>query len=339
MLTYTPKQLNEIFDRFSRLAVMVIGDVMIDSYLWGKVNRISPEAPVPIVNVNKRDNRLGGAANVALNLKALGAEPYLCAVVGNDDKAELFKSLLAENDLVQDGILKSDHRITTTKFRVIGNNTQMLRVDEEIDTPLGNDDAGLFLNRLRSIIQQRRIDAIIFQDYDKGVITPELIAEIVEIAGKKNIPVVVDPKKRNFHNYKNVTLFKPNLKEITEGLGSSPEVFDIESLQRMVRALHSKQQIEVVMVTLSEHGVFISRRINDQLTEDHHIPAHFRTIADVSGAGDTVVSVATLTLAAGLNDYEIAAVSNLAGGQVCEFVGVAPVDAQKLKNEMISRKL
>ncbi len=339
MLTYTSEQVNEIFNRFSRLSVMVIGDVMIDSYLWGKVNRISPEAPVPIVNVNKRANRLGGAANVALNLKALGAKPYLCAVIGNDDKADLFKRLLSENELVQDGILKSNHRITTTKFRVIGNNAQLLRVDEEMDTPLDNDEAEAFLKQLRSIIQQQQIDAIIFQDYDKGVITPALITEIVEIAGKKNIPVVVDPKKRNFHNYRNVSFFKPNLKELTEGLGLTPEGFEIEKLRRMVKRLHHEQQIASVMVTLSEHGVFISRRIHQDVIEDHHVPAHFRTIADVSGAGDTVVSVATLALAAGLSDYEIAAVSNLAGGQVCEFVGVAPVDARKLKNEMISRKL
>jgi len=339
MISYTSKQANEIFERFSGLQVMVIGDVMIDSYLWGKVNRISPEAPVPIVSVNKRTHRLGGAANVALNLKALGAEPCLCSVIGTDEKAELFGNLLAENGLNTDGIIKSDRRITTTKFRVIGNNTQMLRVDEEMESQLEVDDYENFSSTIQRILQQQKIEAIIFQDYDKGVITPQLIADTVAAAKKPDIPVIVDPKKRNFSNYKNITLFKPNLKELTEGLGVTMEGFDVENLRRMVRTLHKQQQIDRVMVTLSEHGIFISRQTGSGQFEDHHLAAHLRSIADVSGAGDTVVSVAALALACGLSDYEIASISNLAGGQVCEQVGVAPVDKDKLITEMLNRKL
>jgi D-glycero-beta-D-manno-heptose-7-phosphate kinase len=339
MISYTSKQANEIFERFRGLPVMVIGDVMIDSYLWGKVNRISPEAPVPIVTVNKRTHRLGGAANVALNLKALGAEPCLCSVTGTDEKAELFGNLLAENELNNDGIIKSNRRITTTKFRVIGNNTQMLRVDEEMESPLELDDYENFSSTIQRILQQKKIEAIIFQDYDKGVITPQLIADIVAAAKKPDIPVIVDPKKRNFSHYKHITLFKPNLKELTEGLGITMEEFDIENLRRMVRTLHGQQQIDRIMVTLSEHGIFISRQTGSGQFDDHHIAAHLRSIADVSGAGDTVVSVAALALACGLSDYEIASISNLAGGQVCEQVGVAPVNKEKLMTEMLSRKL
>jgi D-glycero-beta-D-manno-heptose-7-phosphate kinase len=339
MISYTSKQANEIFKRFRGLPVMVIGDVMIDSYLWGKVNRISPEAPVPIVSVNKRTHRLGGAANVALNLKALGAEPCLCSVIGTDEKAELFGNLLAENGLNTDGIIKSDRRITTTKFRVIGNNTQMLRVDEEMESQLEVDDYENFSSTIQRILQQQKIEAIIFQDYDKGVITPQLIADTVAAAKKPDIPVIVDPKKRNFSNYKNITLFKPNLKELTEGLGVTMEGFDVENLRRMVRTLHKQQQIDRVMVTLSEHGIFISRQTGNGQFEDHHLAAHLRSIADVSGAGDTVVSVAALALACGFSDYEIASISNLAGGQVCEQVGVAPVDKDKLMTEMLNRKL
>lgn len=339
MITYTPEQVNNIFERFSRISVMVIGDVMIDSYLWGKVNRISPEAPVPIVEVTRRTNRLGGAANVALNLKAIGARPYLCSVIGNDEKAGVFDHLMKDNNLFTEGILRSDRRITTTKFRVIGNNAQMLRVDEEMDTPLSADDHQRFLSHITLLIEKVRIDAIIFQDYDKGVITQNLIQKIVAIAGDNNIPVVVDPKKRNFSNYRHVTLFKPNLKELAEGVGVTFENFSHEKLQNSVRALHKKLNVPVVLATLSDEGIYISRQIDDTTFIDHHIPAHLRSIADVSGAGDTVVSVACLALASGMSDYEIAAISNLAGGQVCEKVGVVPLDRSKLMTEMLNLKL
>lgn len=339
MISYTPEQVSDIFDRFSRLSVMVIGDVMIDSYLFGKVNRISPEAPVPIVAVTKRTNRLGGAANVALNLSAMGAKPYLCSVIGKDDKAAVFNFLMKENNLSNEGIIQSAQRITTTKFRVIGNNAQMLRVDEEIETPLDADDHEQLFASLAQIFEKVPINAIIFQDYDKGVITPDLIEKVLKIARERKIPVVVDPKKRNFSNYRHVSLFKPNLKELSEGLGISLEMFSIEKLRQSVRSLHKNLKVSVVMATLSDEGIFISRQLSDGAFTDHHIPAHLRSIADVSGAGDTVVSLACLALAAGMSDYEIAAVSNLAGGQVCESVGVVPVDRQKLMTEMLNLKL
>lgn len=339
MIHYTPEQVNEIFERFSLLSVMVIGDVMIDSYIWGKVSRISPEAPVPIVAVTKRANRLGGAANVALNLKAIGAKTYLCSVIGKDDKAAVFQSLMMENNLSSEGILESDNRLTTTKFRIIGNNAQMLRVDEEVDSPLEKIDQEAFFQSIRHMIESKRIDAIIFQDYDKGVITPELITTVVDLANQKKIPVVVDPKKRNFGHYRNVNLFKPNLKELFEGLGLASDGFSIEKVRQAVRLLHKKLHVPMVFTTLSEEGVFISHQHQDGHFNDHHIQAHLRSIADVSGAGDTVVSIACLALAAGMTDYEIAAISNLAGGQVCESVGVVPVNRSKLMSELVSRNL
>ena len=339
MIHYTPEQVNEIFERFSLLSVMVIGDVMIDSYIWGKVSRISPEAPVPIVAVTKRANRMGGAANVALNLKAIGAKTYLCSVVGKDDKAAIFHNLMKENNLSSEGILESEKRVTTTKFRIIGNNSQMLRVDEEIDTPLEHDDQETFFQSIQNIIGNNRIDAIIFQDYDKGVITPALITQVVELANQKMIPVVVDPKKRNFGHYRNVNLFKPNLKELYEGLGLASDGFSIEKVRQAVRLLHKKLHVPMVFTTLSEEGVFISHLHEDGHFSDHYIQAHLRAIADVSGAGDTVVSIACLALAAGMTDYEIAAISNLAGGQVCESVGVVPVNRSKLMSELVSRNL
>ncbi len=339
MIHYTPARVNQIFEQFGLLSVMVIGDVMIDSYIWGKVSRISPEAPVPIVSVTKRANRLGGAANVALNLKAIGATTFLCSVIGKDDKAAVFQSLMKDNNLSAKGILESDHRLTTTKFRIIGNNAQMLRVDEEVDSALQPADQETFFQSIFNIIESNRVDAIIFQDYDKGVITPELIAQVVELAQLKKIPIVVDPKKRNFNHYRNVHLFKPNLKELFEGLGIASEGFSINKVQEAVRLLHEKLNVPMIFTTLSEEGVFISHWHGDGHFDDHHIPAHLRSIADVSGAGDTVVSIACLALASGLSDYEIAAISNLAGGQVCESVGVVPVNRSKLMSELVSRNL
>ena len=324
---------SKVFDVFRKMNIMVIGDVMIDSYLFGHVNRISPEAPVPVVAVNKRTNRLGGAANVALNISAMGARPVLCSVIGQDDKAQTFENLLDEKNLFKGGLLRTKKRITTTKFRVIGNNTQMLRVDEENISDLEDDDLNTFRNLIKTMMEEQNIDAIIFQDYDKGVISPELIDWVTKLASGKNIPVTVDPKKKNFSSYRNVTLFKPNLKELQEGLGMVFEKTDKAKLTEAVRLIHEKHHVDIVLVTLSELGVLISRKISDNGFEEQWIPAHLRSIADVSGAGDTVISVATLCLAAGLNDSEIAALSNLAGGQVCEYVGVFPVDREKLLSE------
>jgi D-glycero-beta-D-manno-heptose-7-phosphate kinase len=324
----------KLFHYFRHFNILIIGDVMIDAYLFGSVERISPEAPVPVVSVNHRTNRLGGAANVALNVKAMGANPILFSVIGEDDKAALFYGLMEENKLPPAGILKSKNRITTTKFRVIGNNTQMLRVDEEMTDDLCADDSLKFRNALGKIIASKTIDAIIFQDYDKGVITPEIIDFVTQKAAMANIPVTVDPKKDNFSAYRNVTLFKPNLKELGEGLGMKLSKNDHAALREAVEQIHTTQNALHVMVTLSEEGVFISEKTGENSYTAHHLGAHLRSIADVSGAGDTVISVATLALAAGLPAKDTATISNLAGGLVCEYVGVVPIDRGRLMHEL-----
>lgn len=336
MPNYNLQEVRSFFEKIKDLNILIIGDVMIDSYLWGNVDRISPEAPVPIVAVKKRANRLGGAANVALNVKAMGATPILCSVIGNDKQAGLFDQLLHENNLASDGIFKNKRRLTTTKLRVIGNNMQMLRVDEEIDSPLLRKDQNLFFEKIQMIFTQNKIDAVIFQDYDKGVITTELIKKVRQLCEEKHIPITVDPKKRNFDAFRSLTFFKPNLKELREGLGINFPKDDFHSLRKAVRKLHQKQNLEIILATLSDAGVFISRFTGDHTFEDYHIPAHLRSIADVSGAGDTVISLATMCLALGMKLNEIAAISNLGGGQVCESVGVVPVNPEKLKKEMLS---
>lgn len=324
------EEIYQLFEKFNNYKVLIIGDIMIDTYFLGKVERISPEAPVPIISRSKIEHRLGGAGNVALNVRALGATPFLCSVIGDDDKAETLKKLLKNNNLSDEGVLADGDRITTIKTRVISNNQHLLRIDEEITENISESTQDLFVAKMESIIKEKKIDAIIFEDYDKGVITPRLIKKIVEIAIAKDMPTLVDPKKRNFMDYKSVTLFKPNFKELVEGLKLDIEKNDIEGLHAASDRLRNEMGIKLVMATLSELGIYI----NDNGTY-HNIPAEIRDIADVSGAGDTVISTAALCLAAGLPPAKIASLANLAGGIVCEKVGVVPINKNILKEEFL----
>ncbi len=325
----------KLFEDFNKKKVLIIGDVMIDAYLWGKVDRISPEAPVPIVSVNKRENRLGGAANVALNIKSLGAEPILCSVIGNDSKADEFIQLLEQDGLSASGLIKSNNRITTTKFRVIGNKMQMLRVDEEVTDDLSDNDIQAIYGRIENLLEHENISCVIFQDYNKGVLTAGLIQEVTKKANEREIPVVVDPKKKNFEAYQDVSLFKPNLKELAEGLNVDLDPDNPTELANAIQLLHKNQGIKMVMCTLSEKGVFISYKASETKFEHEHIPAHIRSISDVSGAGDTVVSVAALGYVLGISPGLLAGIANLAGGIVCEEAGVVPINKEKLLRECI----
>ncbi|MDQ3048942.1 MAG: bifunctional ADP-heptose synthase [Bacteroidota bacterium] len=322
--------IKKIFQSFDKLNVLIIGDVMIDSYMWGQVNRISPEAPVPIVSVNKKDDRLGGAANVALNIQAMGATPFLCSVTGNDKASGLFTDLLKKQKISSEAIIKSKDRTTTVKTRIIGNNHQMLRVDEEVISPLNKKETTEILLVIKEIIAKKKIDVIIFEDYDKGCITPELIKAVVELASKKKIPTVVDPKKNNFRAYKGVSLFKPNLKELKEGIKEEFDHTDLKSLSKAVGKFMKEQDTASAMITLSEKGIYI----HDNKTQSL-IPAHVRNISDVSGAGDTVVSIAALCVALKLPSIVTATLSNLAGGLVCEQIGVVPVNKKQLQSEAL----
>jgi D-glycero-beta-D-manno-heptose-7-phosphate kinase len=328
----TEEEIKHLFSKFNSFKVLAIGDVMVDSYLIGKVDRISPEAPVPVVALKKRDNMLGGAANVALNVRSLGAEAILCSVIGNDKQGDILLDLMKREGLKTDGILRSSERITTTKFRIISNHMQMLRVDEEIDTDLNEIDSLELLNRISNLIEEQKPDVIILQDYNKGVLSPEVIESVAQIATENRIPVAVDPKKKNFTAYKRITLFKPNLKEINEGLKTEVDPMSVESLQKAADLLHNSQDIGLVMITLSEHGIFISSK-DISGSSSKIIPAEMRSIADVSGAGDTVISVAALCLAAKTDHFLMAELANLAGGLVCEKAGVAPVDKYMLMAE------
>ncbi|HQQ95731.1 MAG TPA: PfkB family carbohydrate kinase [Cyclobacteriaceae bacterium] len=317
---------SDIAKRFEGINVLIIGDVMIDAYIWGVVDRISPEAPVPIINVRRRDYRLGGAANVGLNVQALGARPVLCALAGQDEQGKRLLHLLDEKGMSKEGIVITNRRPTTLKARVIAAHQQVVRIDEESEAPATNEEESMLLDRIEKLMPDCNV--IVFEDYDKGTITQRIIETVVSKARAAHIPVVVDPKKRNFLNYQGVTLFKPNLKELREGLKVDIDPKDKNSVIRAVDTVKAKLGAAGIMLTLSEHGVFI-----DYGGKQISIPAHQREIADVSGAGDTVISIAALCIALQLPAERIVALSNLGGGLVCQHVGVVPVSKEELFRE------
>lgn len=324
----TKTDLENLFASFKSLKVLIVGDVMVDSYIIGKVDRVSPEAPVPVVDVIKFDSRLGGAGNVALNVQAMGAEPVLCSVIGNDKEGADLIQLLEQSQLSKRAIIESDKRKTTTKTRIIGNSHQLARIDHEITNPLDTLDTFLMEEHFNRELENA--DVVIFEDYNKGVLHADNIETLINKALSKGIPVVVDPKKDNFFKYKGATLFKPNLKELSEGLQDISDLKDIDNLTRAVIELHSKMHCEMYMVTMSEKGVYI--RVD---SNGYHIPAHIRNISDVSGAGDTVIGVAALCVALKTKPEFMAELSNLAGGLVCEETGVVPINKGQLLQEAI----
>jgi rfaE bifunctional protein kinase chain/domain len=318
-----------LFETFKNKKILVIGDVMLDRYMIGDVQRISPEAPVPVVELKKEEDRLGGAANVALNIISLGAEVVLASVIGSDVYGQRIIELCSENKIDSRTILQLPSRPTTVKTRILGNKQQLLRVDYEVNEYLNKVDEQLFLDFVIPAITNE-FDAIIFEDYNKGLLTERIIQELISACQKNNIHTSVDPKLKNFFAYKGVTLFKPNLKELKEGIGISFN-FPAEKqiFERAICTLNEKIQNSLTFVTLSEFGVAIS----DHSSVDY-IDAHVRTISDVSGAGDTVIAVATLCLCSGCSVKEIAQISNLAGGLVCEKSGVVSINTTELVEEV-----
>lgn len=309
--------------------VMIVGDVMIDRYLTGSVSRISPEAPVPVVLHRDSEDRLGGAANVALNVMALGGRPLLCSIVGNDmDGKELTEQLMPAYGMETQGLIRSSERCTTVKTRILGNHQQMLRIDREDTHALSEKESDLLLQSIRNLLDQYPVRVIILQDYNKGVLTESVIRLVIHEAKQRNIFTAVDPKKANFFAFKGVDLFKPNLKEVRESC-PFPISTDPVSLQKACDYLREMLGNQYTMLTLSEKGLYLDGGMGGKI-----YPTTPRNISDVSGAGDTVISVAAMALAAGMDLESVARLSNAAGGQVCESPGVVPVNRALLEKEL-----
>jgi len=318
----------DILKGFANKKVLIVGDVMLDRYIWGTIDRLSPEAPVPVVSVKKHDARPGGAGNVTLNLSALGASPVLCALIGKDRAGEILTKSFQNQSISTEGLIVSPSRPTTEKTRVIAQDHHIVRIDEETDALPSAEEEKLILERIQKLLPS--CDVVIFQDYDKGVRNENIISKTVALARAKGIPTVVDPKKRNIQHYKGVTLFKPNLKELRDGLKQKVDPTNERDVADAVSKLKTNLSADGVMTTLSEHGVYI-----DYAGQKVRLPAHARQITDVSGAGDTVVAVAALCVAMKLDARQVASFSNLAGGLVCQHVGVVPIDKEEFLREMV----
>jgi rfaE bifunctional protein kinase chain/domain len=324
------EKINEIFAGIAGLHVVVVGDVMLDNYWWGDVERVSPEAPVPIVTLQRRESRLGGAANVALNCATLGAKVTLASVIGNDAEGILMMNLAKEAGINTDLLQSSKHRPTTNKTRVMSRNQHMMRLDDEVSHDLLPEEEHPFINEVLKFLQINKPAVVIFEDYNKGVLKENVIQRITAHCNELGIVTAVDPKRKNFFAYKNVTVFKPNLKEVNEALNLIHLEAVTSELDRVHQSLKEKLGHTITFVTLSDKGVYYHNG------KSFIIPSHLRNISDVSGAGDTVIATAALVYAVTKDAALMAEISNIAGGLVCEEVGVVPINKQKLLDESIS---
>lgn len=322
------KDLELIFRDMQKLKVGVIGDLMLDTYLMGKVDRISPEAPVPVISLQHREHRIGGAGNVALNAAALGATVSVMGVMGNDEEGNILQSLFAEKNISTQYSFRSGQRITTNKTRIISRNQQMMRVDAEVTDDLNIGEEKHLLEQIRRYITKEKPDVIILEDYNKGVLTEGIIDGTISLCKAHGILTAVDPKRKHFFAYQEVDIFKPNLKEVREALNLLPESVSLAHLQDIHQALSDKLQHRLSFITLSEHGVFYQEKDKAAL-----LPSHMRNIADVSGAGDTVIAVASMVYAVSQSAHLMAEIANIAGGLVCEQVGTAAIDRVRLLQE------
>lgn len=318
----------QVLSDLSNIKVAVIGDVMLDTYCWGKVERISPEAPVPIVTLDNKEIRIGGAANVALNAVSLGASTFVFSVIGQDEEGRELKELMQQNNIYVDYLLTSPKRITTNKTRIISRNQQMMRLDAELVNDLDEALEEEMLSAFKKFVTVHQPQVVILEDYNKGVLTEKIIVSIIEICRENNIVTTVDPKRKNFFAYKGATIFKPNLKEVKEALNLLFDEIDTDLLNNIHLQLQQTLQHDFSLITLSEHGMFYQGKDDSKI-----IPSHLRNIADVSGAGDTVIAVASLVYAASKDIRLATEVANIAGGLVCEEVGTVAIDPAKLLAE------
>ena len=320
--------LSKLFQEFASLKVGIIGDVMLDTYIWGQVERISPEAPVPVVSLDKKEYRIGGAGNVALNCQALGATVSLLSVCGPDEEGVVLKDLLKQNKVNTTYLHKSSKRLTTNKTRIISRNQQMMRLDAEHTEDLNETETNAFLRKIEKYITTQKPDILIFEDYNKGVLTKKIIEKTIGLCKKYKVLTAVDPKRKNFFAFKQADIFKPNLKEVKEGLHLLTEEVSLPILKKIHQQLKKELQHDISFITLSAKGVFYQQGNTADI-----YASYMRNIADVSGAGDTVIAVGAMVYAITKNVRLMAEIANIAGGLVCEEVGTVAIHREKLLEE------
>jgi rfaE bifunctional protein kinase chain/domain len=322
VIALTEQRLKELLKKFIGKRIAVVGDLMVDSYYWGTVSRVSPEAPVPVVDVVSESIRLGGAANVANNIQVLGGEPVLIGLIGDDHPGEIFLNILKEQNLATDGIVKDTARPTTIKTRVIAHGQHVVRIDNESKLDCPENLRHFIIDAVKYNIHT--IDGIILEDYNKGAITKDIIREITAVARKYGKIVTVDPKFNNFFEYKNVTVFKPNKREAEEAIGS--RIRDNDDAIRAGEKMLATLQAENVLLTRGEEGLTLFEKSG----EISHMKSLATNVQDVSGAGDTVISTLTMALVSGASVKEAAALANCAASVVIGSVGIVPIQPDEL---------
>ncbi|HQF67686.1 MAG TPA: D-glycero-beta-D-manno-heptose-7-phosphate kinase [Candidatus Cloacimonadota bacterium] len=314
--------IRELLAKFGKQRVLVLGDIMLDHYIWGKVERISAEAPVPVLEAQREEFRLGGAANAALNVKSLGGDAILLGVTGRDSAAQDLKQLMEHKGLATDGLIADPNRRTTLKTRIVATNQQIVRIDRETKIDLGNEARTAILDRLRKLLPG--CQALIIEDYNKGVLTREVISGALELAASLQIPVAVDPKHKNIRQYRGVDIFKPNFRELQDILDMEFESED--AFLDAASQLRGDMQIKNLIVTRGSLGMYVF----DGGKQARHLPTAAREVFDVSGAGDTVISALTLAYVSGADIHLAAKVANHAAGVACGIVGTASVGPDEL---------
>lgn len=325
-------KLNSIFSKANGKKIVVIGDIMLDRYLLGNVTRISPEAPVQVFDIGTSENKLGGAANVAYNIKTLGAEPLLIGVCGNDDEGKILKNVFEDLGISTEGIIAEANRNTTCKTRVIAAAHHLIRLDSESRTKISEDSSGSILKILEKT--KNDFDIIILEDYNKGVLTKSLIHSVIEFAKENSKKILVDPKFENFFEYKDVFLFKPNRKELEDAILKRTD--GIDELTERAKDFIKKINCKNLVLTLGEHGMLLIENNNDKI-EIVKVPTQARKVSDVSGAGDTVISTIAVCLAGGAEVKESVIIANFAAGLVVEEVGIVPIYKDILIEHLVER--
>ncbi len=328
MIRFSKERLLELKQNFKGRKIAVVGDLMLDGYFWGDVNRISPEAPVPIVEIDKEFFRFGGAANVAVNIEHLNGTAIPFGVIGNDNDSKIIRSLLEEHKIDDSGIVSDPDRLTTVKIRVIADNHHIVRIDRESKEYINKAMEEELIDKFRN--HADNLDAVILQDYNKGVLSQNVIENVIKIAREKNIIISVDPKFNNFYAYKNVTVFKPNRKETEDILGT--KLNSDRKISEAGKKLIDELNAEYLIITLGENGIALFDREHNE----KRLPTKARKVADVSGAGDTVISTLTMALTAGADITEAAYFANFAGGLVCEDIGIVPIEHEKLFDHLLN---
>ena len=319
-------RIDKIISKFKDVKILIVGDIILDEFVWGDTSRISPEAPVPVVLVERESLMPGGAANVASNICALGAKAYLVGAIGRDEHGRRLEKILKEKGVDLEGVISDAQRPTTLKTRVVARHQQVIRIDREKISPLSESINKEIIDYVREKIKE--VDGVIIEDYGKGVITPRLLKEIVPLTKRHNKIITVDPKEEHISYYKGATAITPNRKEAEAMSGIKAK--DDESLNRLGRALLRRLKLKAAVITLGEHGMRVFER-GGKIT---HIPTVAQEVFDVSGAGDTVIAAFTVSLGAGAKMIEAAHISNFAGGIVVGKVGVATTSQAELKSRI-----